>query len=181
MTGAEIAIGLLAGGTALGAVSAIQQGNAANSAAKYNAAIAERNAVTARQQAAAEEDKQRRLAYMRLGNARAAYGASGVNLEGSPLDVLEQSAAEEELDALTIRYQGDLTSRNYLEQAALDRAQGKNAKMAGYMGAGSAILLGAAQGANMYSKLPKSPGAPAGMYNGGTGTNPLTGMRYGGV
>ena len=132
-------------GTAFSAIGGIQQGKAASNAATYNAQIAERNAIIARQQAAADEQRQRRMGVLRLGAARAAYGEAGVELEGSPLDILEQSAAQEELDALTIRYKGELRGMGAESEAALNRAQAPSLLTQGYMKAGSAVLLGGAQ------------------------------------
>lgn len=132
-------------GTAMSAIGAIQQGKAASNAAKYNAQLAERNAQIARDQASADEARQRRMAYIRQGALRAGYGASGVSVEGSPLDILEMSAAQEELDALTIRYRGELGATGYEAQAALDRAQAAGASRQGYLKAGSEILMGGAR------------------------------------
>lgn len=135
-------LALLAVGTAFSAIGAIQQGQAANSAAKYNAAVAGQRATAAKQQAAADMDKKRRDTVRRLGSIRAAYGASGVTLEGSPLDVLAESAANAELDVLTIKYKGDLEATGYGNEATLETARGQQARTAGYMGAGAALLTG---------------------------------------
>lgn len=122
------------------AVGAVSQAASARSAANYNAQVAERNATVARQQAAVNEQAQRRDAYRALGRMRAGYGAAGVATEGTPLDVLENSAAEAELDALNIRYKGQLASMGYGEEANLQRSRGKSAMTAGVFKAGTALL-----------------------------------------
>jgi hypothetical protein len=144
---------IMAVGTAISAASAIQQGQAAKNAANYNAQMEERNAQISRQNAAIEEEKQRRQGDLRLGSMRAGYGASGVAIEGSPLDILEQSAAQEELDALTIRYRGELGAYSSEQEATLSRYRGATAERSGYMQAGSSILMGAARGASMMKDL----------------------------
>lgn len=151
---AWVPIAMTVAAAAMSAASSIQQGKQASAAAKFNADMQNRNAGIARQQAAAEEEKQRRLGYMRQGAARAAYGASGVSIEGSPLDILEQSAAQEELDALNIRYRGAIGAQSAEGQAALSSMRGDAAMQAGYTGAGSAILLGGAKAAGIYAKIP---------------------------
>jgi hypothetical protein len=151
-TYAMIAAGAAVASTAVSAVGAIQQGKAAQASAKFNADMMSRNAQIARQQAAAEEEKHRRLTYMRQGAARAAYGASGVSIEGSPLDILEQSAAQEELDALNIRYRGEIGAQSSEGQAALSSMSGDAAMQAGYIGAGSSILLGASKAGGIYAR-----------------------------
>lgn len=159
MTGVEIAMGAIAvAGAAMTAASSIQQGKQAEASAKFNSDMMNRNATIARQQAAAEEEKHRRLGYMRQGAARAAYGASGVAMEGSPLDILEQSAAQEELDALNIRYRGEIGAQSAEGQAALSRMRGAAASQAGYMGAGSAILMGAEKAGSYYKGSPPPAG-----------------------
>jgi hypothetical protein len=155
-TYAMIAAGAAVASTAVSAVGAIQQGKAAQASAKFNADMMSRNAQIARQQAAAEEEKHRRLTYMRQGAARAAYGASGVSIEGSPLDILEQSAAQEELDALNIRYRGEIGAQSAEGQADLSLMRGESAMSAGYMGAGSSILLGAARAGSIYAPSPSA-------------------------
>ncbi len=106
-------VALLAAATALQAVGAIQQGQATKEQADFNAAIAERNAQISEQEAdlarrgAAFEEAQlkRNLAHLR-GAQAAAVGASGLSLEGSPLHIMAETAAEAELDALAIRFAG---------------------------------------------------------------------------
>lgn len=156
------------------AVGAMSQAASARSAAKYNASIAERNAVVARQQAAVNEDAQRRAAYRALGRMRAGYGAAGVTVEGSPLDVLEDSAAEAELDALNIRYKGELTAMGYQDEATLQRMRGKAAMTAGIFKAGSALLGGAGAYYSAYGNPFGGGGASDGGMSGGASGGELS-------
>jgi hypothetical protein len=139
-TGAEIA---LAASAALSAAGAIAQGNAAKSAANYNAAAARQNADIARANAAADAAKQERQGLLLAGRQRAAVGASGITPEGSPLEVMADSALESELDALTTRYRGELQARSYGQDATLQDMRGSSAQTAGYIGAGTDLLTGA--------------------------------------
>lgn len=140
---------MMIAGTAISAIGAIRAGQAQAAAANYNAQVAERNAFISRDQAAADEQRQRIQARRKLGAMRAAYGASGISLEGSPLDVLEDSAAEAELDALTIRYKGGVGAMGYEAEAGAQRARAKNATTESYYNAGAALLTGAS---NYYLK-----------------------------
>ena len=128
--------------TAVKALGAIQQGNAAKGAANYNAGILEQNAANERQQAGAREDAQRRRAAMVLGTQRAAFAQSGGGMGGSAADVMEQSAINAELDALTLRYEGDLRARGMQAEATSERFAGKQAQRAGYFQAAGSILGG---------------------------------------
>lgn len=129
--------------TAFSVVGAISSANSEAAAYKYNAKIAERNAVISRQQAAADVDRQRRIADKAIGGIKASYAASGVTMEGTPLDIVEESAAQAKLDELNIKYNGELQAMGFENSAALDRARASNAKTSGYMAAGSSLLLGA--------------------------------------
>lgn len=153
-------------GTAVATVGAISQGNAAKKSADYNAAIADRNAVVATQQASANEEAQRKIDARRMGMARAGYGASGVTSDGSVLDVLGDSIAEAELNALNIRYEGQLASQGYGDSASSQRAAGKNAQTAGYMQAGAALLQGGAKATDLYNRAnPKPAGNKVSFYD----------------
>lgn len=143
MTGVEIA---LIAGAAISAMGAIQQGNAAKGAAKFNAQVANNNAIASRQNAKAGAKRQAREARLRAGTNRANAAASGT-YGGSALDLLEDNAIEEELDRLTIIHQGELQAAGLEASAGLLTAQGKAAKKAGYTSAAGTLLKG---GASLY-------------------------------
>lgn len=157
MTGLE---GLAAAASAvsgvIGALGAIQAANAQAAAAEYNAKVSERNAIIAdqnRQQALqsteiAVTDKRRENRRV-LAAMRAAYGTSGLEMAGSPLDVLEDTALEQELDTQRVSYEGRLRAREgaiqmlgLREDATLSRMEGKAAKTAGYIGAAGQLVGG---------------------------------------
>jgi hypothetical protein len=148
---------MMVASTAMSAVGALQAGEAADAQAKaqadanrYNAQVKELQAGVERQVAGRKEEAQRREARQVLGEQRAALAQSGVQLgTGSAADIQEQSATMAELDALTIRYQGEMAAKGLLYDAEADKfeasaniAAGKNAKTASYLQAGSAILSG---------------------------------------
>ena len=116
-------------GTAASVIGAIQGGKAENSSAQFNAD-------SARQEAASREAAQRTAAQRQLGSIRAGVSKSGATMEGTPLAVLSESAANAEIDALNTRYSGQ-------REAALYEARGRNAKTAGYMRAGTSLLSSA--------------------------------------
>lgn len=142
--------------TAMSAFGAIQQGNAQAAtyraqaqAQEYNATIEKNNAQMAASQANAQEEQQRRKFAMMQGEAIAGAAQSGAGLSGSNKDVIEQNALMNELDALTIRYQGQKDYQGFMAQSELDKYGAKmsrfnasTAERAGYMKAGSSILSG---------------------------------------
>lgn len=132
-------------GTAMSVIGAINQGQQAKSAANYNAQLANNNAIAARQQAEVNAAAQQRASRLKIGSMVAGYGASGVTMEGSPMDVLEASAATAELDRQNILYGGELKSGGYQSTAGLELMRGENAETGSYFSAGSALLSGAAK------------------------------------
>ena len=140
-------------GAGVSAYGAIKQGQAAQAAADYNAKVSKQNADIALQQADVQAEQQRRQAKLQLGQMRANYGASGLQLEGSPMEVLEDSARQAELDNLTIKYNGKLKAMGFNNDATLSQFEGENAKSNSYFQAGGTLLSGAANAASTGLKL----------------------------
>lgn len=136
----------LSGAGTLASVAApIHQGQTDYAAGNYNAQVAEQNAIQSEQQAAEEERRFRIQSKKQLGDMRASYGASGVSMEGSPSDILGESAATAELDALTIKHQGAVKAQAYKQEAVLQRFYAKQGRLAGYLGAAGVVASKAAQ------------------------------------
>lgn len=127
------------GAAALGAVSQANAGKAAKRAAAHSA-------LQERELARERERVSRRESALVLGRQRAVTAAQGTTMEGSPLMVLEDAAAEAELEALHIREGGEARAGALIKQ-------GRNAQSAAYMQAGTTLLGGVASAFSM--------GAPA--------------------
>lgn len=134
-----------AGAAALvSAYGAIQQGQAAQDQANYQATIQQQQADRERQIAAANEQDYRRQQSRLMASRRAILGGAGVDAgEGSTLLVSEDMASESELQALRIRNGGEVSATRLTQQAALTRMSGENAKTGGYSRAGASLLQGA--------------------------------------
>lgn len=101
----------------------------------YNAAVAKQRAESAQAAYGQREEQQRRENRLLLGKARAAAAESHTGLTGTNADVLEQNAVWQELDALNIRYAGDLEATALKNEAGLDTwQQGVNLSSADYTG-----------------------------------------------
>ena len=141
---------LVVASAAVSAYGAIRQGQAAKAASKFNAAVADQNAVIARQEARDLAMQQSRENYLRLGAIRAAQGKSGGAAgEGSVLDVIGDAASQGELQRQYILRSGELKAAGFTNTGMLDRMSGKNAQTAGYMQAGSALLSGGSEYAQL--------------------------------
>lgn len=150
---APLATKLLVAGTAMSAVGAIRQGNAAKAAGDYNAQIAENNAATAYSQGTVQQEAQRAKAREVIGLQLASVSNSGTALSGSNLDLLGESLYNQELDSLNIRYQSDLTAKGLQAQAVQDRYQGKQARTAGYLNAAASLMRAGSSYTNAGGKL----------------------------
>lgn len=131
---------------------AIRQGQAASNAANFNAALAKQNADTADSQSIAASEAQQRDAQKKIGSAMAAYGASGVQMaDGSPADVLGDSARMATLDNETLKYNYKLKGLGYMAQASLDSANGENSRTASYFNAAGSMLSGGSKVAGYFA------------------------------
>lgn len=148
------AIGAVTGGlgVAMSAASSIQQGKQQKAMSEYNAAVARQEAEAIKEATAYEELRQKEQAKKLRGRQLALYGKSGVLMEGTPLEVMEETAAQAELDTLAIRRAGATSASRQESQAQLDIIRGRSAERAGYYGAGTSLLTGAGQIASAYGR-----------------------------
>lgn len=145
-------------GTGLSIFGAIQQGNAADAAAQYqanvatvNANIAKKNADRVQQTAAQEQLQQDQTALGLFGEQEAGQAASGLSVKSGSFIATRRSARKlARLDAANIRQQGDVAAYGYRTDAAnqqssaeFSRAQGKSALTASYLDAASSLIGGA--------------------------------------
>jgi hypothetical protein len=143
-------------GTAFSVIGTLKQANADARAAEFeaksadeSARVADRNAAFAIAAAADEEDRSRWESKQILGSIRAAYGASGVTMDGTPGEVLDMNAAIAESNALGIRHQGVMKAFQYREEAKGYRSirdelkkQGEYIRSAGNMSAIGQGIMG---------------------------------------
>ena len=127
----------------------IDAGEGQAKAYEFNAQVAEQNAIQAQLISAQQERQSRINSRRQLGEMRTGYGASGVNMEGSPMAVLAESAAAAEMDALNIKYGGESKAMNFRNEASLNRYAAGQARSAGYMGAASSLLSSYASASKM--------------------------------
>lgn len=136
--------------TAVSTVSAIKQGNAAADAAEANQKAQFENAQMARSKAAEDEKQFRIFSKKSLADIKSGYAAAGVSLEGSPLDILAESTAAAEYDALKIRRGGEQAARGYENEATYQKIRGEASKQGGYLSAAGSLLKGGGWYAERY-------------------------------
>jgi len=141
--GTSLATALTVGSAALTGVSAIQQGHYQAAVAANNAEIAQRNAAMeseAAQKAGARQDRETAAL---VGEQTAAAAASGLDVLGrTQVAVRNLSRRVGREEAGDIVGRGTAAARGLLQDAANFRAEGKQAKLQGYMTAAGAALEG---------------------------------------
>lgn len=141
---------ILAGASSLmSAAGSLQQGKEEQATLDYNADVMRQGAQATREKAEFDETMHREKVRKLLSSQRAAYGAAGVDMAGSPLLVLEDTAAQGELEAKTIKHGGEVEASQKLNQAEIYETQGKNARSASIWKAGTSLLSGGASVAGM--------------------------------
>jgi len=138
-------------------------------AANQNADAQAQAALAAQNKAAYDETMHREAGAKLLSAQRALFGKYGVSMEGSPLLVMEDTAGKIEMDALAIRYGGDIESARLRSAANLSKMQGSAAQTAGYFQAGSTLLAGASSvdGNNIRSNVTPTGFNPSSSYTWG--------------
>lgn len=150
---------MMAAGTAMSALGAIQQGRAASANAKFQQQISMDNAARTSEEKrdalvrGADQEQQVLADGARVvANTRGALATNNMDLSfGSPLDTILATSVEVQRDAYrtrenTKREVNDLEVKryNYLNNASAQAAEGKNAKTAGFIaGVGTALSGGA--------------------------------------
>ncbi len=157
MTGVLIALAVA--GTGVAAYGQYQQGKNAQSQAKAQSAINLFNSKVAKREAEAEAAAAKfesaqfaKKAKSLRKRQESLIGASGVEAEGSPLLVQEDTAAELALEASNIRVTGQRRTQAFKSRSILDisAASAAKARARGFgrsavIGAGSTLLQGTAQ------------------------------------
>lgn len=134
-----------AGSTILGAVGEAKTLEAQAAQADYRAKLAERNMGIVEQQTTARVGQQQRQAGQILGEQRAAIAQSGFGSSGTMLDIASQSGTQSILDALSLRYEGNLKKVELASEAEMARWEATQARNAKARTIGTAMLLAPAQ------------------------------------
>jgi hypothetical protein len=141
---------LAAGGAAV-------QGVQAKNAENYNAKVMGQQHDLSINQANAQEGILRRGNREVFGRQMAAFAGAGVGYGGSSEGALDQSAVNQEYDALNTRYKGSITAHGYGVQAGLNRQQGNIDMTQASLLAGGALLKGRSSDYSM-AGVPADPG-----------------------
>lgn len=130
-------------------------------AGKYNARVLNAQARQVATNTGMEEARLRRQQAQELAAQVAEVGSRGIAPSGSIVDVIRQNADNAEMDALTLRYRGEIERAGLKAQAKMAAYEGKQKMYAGLSGAGSKMLTSWGEDARRQRAASKST---AGMY-----------------
>lgn len=151
-------------GAAASGVSSMIGGNASANAAqaqaeaqanayRYNAQVADNNAVAARDAAKADVKQQNRVNSLKHGKLITQAIAQGVELSGTPLMILDEDTAQGALESKKIGYKGEIQARNYQNQAQMQRFYADAAISAGENQANASRTSGLLGAFGSFTKL----------------------------
>lgn len=124
---------------------AYEQGQTAKATGKFNARMAENEALRVDQEGRESIKRRRRENKRLMGRARARLAKSGVVEEGTPLEVMAETAGQLELAALDEQRAASAESSRLRSQAGMSLWEGKQAARAGTTQAGATLLSGTAK------------------------------------
>lgn len=105
------------------------QGVQQNKAYQYNADLAMQKAQETRAAEALHQTQMERKKDAMLGTQTAQYAGRGIQADqGSPVDVMIDTASQWNLDMATSQYNAEVAARGLEDQAAMDRYYGRQAK-----------------------------------------------------
>lgn len=107
-----------------------------------------------------QEEDQRTRARSIIGDQLAAGAESGTDLNGSRFEALRTSMYNAEVDALNVRYAGQLEAAGMRDRAAMMRSEGSAAQTSGYLNAAGTLVrgYGAYRGAGLRNATPQQQG-----------------------
>ena len=154
---AAIPIAMQGTGMVLNAIGAVKEAEAKAKQAEFDAqnydsqaGMSLENADLVMHQSAEMERRSRFGSQLKLGSIRAAYGASGVTMQGTAQAYTDMQNTIAEENAMSIRMQGYLQAKAYRRQADIYKQNAQNLRAgkgdimsAGYLNAGAATVTGA--------------------------------------
>jgi len=128
--------------TALGQ---IQEGQQRAETEEYNANLSRQQAEIVKARGKLDVFRQKKSAKSFTSTQQAIYSKAGVALSGSPLSVIEESAANAELDILLTEFNTYSQASRLESEATESEYAAKMQRISGYKRAGTTLLTSAAQ------------------------------------
>lgn len=144
---------LMAIGTAVSAVSAIQQGRAKKKALEQSAAIEQRNAALEAEMTAQRIRQEKRRGVLLHGKIAAQAGARAMGRAGSALDVIGDVMGQNQLQIDYLQKAGATRVESAQMRAQAKLSDASAAGKAGFLSAASELLGGGARTVDAYERV----------------------------
>jgi hypothetical protein len=131
----------LAVGVGLSAYGQYKEGKQQEKISEYNAAELEKRAKQEKVRAEYDEAAHRKRIQSVLSSQKAYQGTTGVD-SPAHLASLQETAIEGEMDALAIRYGGDVAASRAKSEAQIERYRGRSARQTSLLRTGATLLTG---------------------------------------
>jgi len=135
-----VAIAAITATGVIQAVSAVQAGKSARKAEQYNAAVARQEATVVQESAKLDIERQKREQKAFSSKQRALYAKAGVQLSGSPLEVLADTAYAFEMDQAITSYNAQIGAQQSESRARYSEYLGSTYYREGVVKAGTTLL-----------------------------------------
>lgn len=116
---------------------------------EYNAKVAEMQANRHRREKREQLRRQRKRKERALSQQRGAFAKAGLEMSGTPLDVMADTAATMELEALDTAYAKESQARQAEQRAGVNRMQASATKQARPLALGATAFQGVNQTARL--------------------------------
>lgn len=169
--GAFAVAGLMGASGIMSAMGAMQQAKQQAKMAEYNAQVSRQEAQAIQRKAEYDIYAQRKKAIALRSTQQALYSKAGVLLQGSPLDVINDSWANMEIDTMLTDYNAKVAMTQKEAEARLSEYEARQMRATGMFKAGTTLLttglnIGMSYGGLGTQKIPSStpttPGYQAG-------------------
>lgn len=117
---------------------------------EYNKAVMEKEALAAETAGELEEEKLQRQKKLTLATQRAGFGASGFTMQGTPLAIMADTAAEYEKDIYINKWNAGITAQRYRSQGNIYGMSALAQRRAAGNSSSTALLTGVTSASTRY-------------------------------
>lgn len=117
---------------------------------EYNRAVMEKEALAAEAAGELEEEKLERQKKLTLATQRTNFGASGFTIQGTPLAIMADTAAEYEKDIYTNKWNAGITAQRYRSQGNIYGMSATAQRRAAGNSSSTALLTGVTSASTRY-------------------------------
>jgi hypothetical protein len=128
---------------ALGTVGALRRGRSLKETHDFNAGLLANNAKSVLADARTENLRTQKATEGLIADQTGAIAKSGVQMSGSPMELLADTASEGNLAQQFNSYYANLSAENFKSESNLSKRAGRDARKASYLEAGGSLLAGA--------------------------------------